>query len=176
LSGITKNKRSKNNLDHFMVIPLGAPEVADLVDPCFEPVVHCLRLLSFIEDELTEFSLDRFALGDLGHLVPFMRRLEDVPNFFGTFQPLHLVILLLTQGSEEYRGGLGIKVPYLGSLIGFIVLVAHMWWPTLQTQQYPIRFCRVRLDGASFYQSTYNNLHHQNMVVCLGVPKVKEHV
>jgi hypothetical protein len=33
----------------------------------------------------------------------------------------------------------------------------------------------VRLDGASFYHSTYNSLHHQNMVVCLGVRKVMEH-
>jgi hypothetical protein len=81
----------------------------------------------FVEDESTEFSLDRFALGDLGHLVPFMCRLEDVPNFFGTFQPLHLVILLSTQGSEEYRGGLGIKVPYLSGIIGVIILVAHLW-------------------------------------------------
>jgi hypothetical protein len=46
--------------------------------------------------------------------------------------------------------------------------------PTLQTQQYPICFRGVRLDGASFYHSTCNNIHHQNMVVCLGVPKVKE--
>ena len=67
-----------------MVIPLGAPKVADLVDHRLEPVVHCLWLLSFVENESTEFSLDRFALGDLGHLVPSMRRLEDVPNFFGS--------------------------------------------------------------------------------------------
>ena len=32
-----ENKRSKNNLDHFMVIPLGAPEVAHLVDHRLEP-------------------------------------------------------------------------------------------------------------------------------------------
>jgi hypothetical protein len=32
---------------------------------------------------MTEFSLDRLALGDLGHLVPFMRGFEDVPVFFG---------------------------------------------------------------------------------------------
>ena len=89
-----------------MVIPFGAPEVAYLVDHCFEPVVHRLWLLSFVEDESTEFSLDCFALGDLGHLVPFMRRFEDVPNFFGTIQPLHLVVLLSTQGSKEYSGGL----------------------------------------------------------------------
>jgi hypothetical protein len=87
-----------------MVIPLGAHEVADLVDHRLEPVVHCLWLLFFVEDESTEFSLDYFALGDLGHLVPFMRRFEDVPNFFGTLQPLHLVVLLSSQGSEEYRG------------------------------------------------------------------------
>jgi hypothetical protein len=55
-----------------MVIPLRALEIAYLVDHCFEPVIHCLWLLSFVEDESTEFSLDRFALGDFGHLVPFM--------------------------------------------------------------------------------------------------------
>ena len=92
-----------------MVIPLGAPEVADLVEHCFEQVVHFLRLLSFVEDESTELSFDRLSLGDLGHLVPFMHRLEDVPNFFGIFQPLHLIILLSTQGGEEYRSCLGIK-------------------------------------------------------------------
>jgi hypothetical protein len=71
-----------------MVIPLGAPEVAHLVDRHLESVVLCMWLLSFVEDESTEFSLDRFTLGDLGHLVPFMRRLEDVPNFFGIFLTL----------------------------------------------------------------------------------------
>jgi hypothetical protein len=68
-----------------MVIPFGAPEVAHLVDQGLEPVVHRLWLLSLVEDESTEFSLDRFTLGDLGHLVSFVRRLEKVPNFFGTF-------------------------------------------------------------------------------------------
>jgi hypothetical protein len=66
-----------------MIIPFGAPKVAHLVDHRLEPVVHGLWLLSFVEDESTKFSLDRFALGDLGHLVPFVRRFEDVPNFFG---------------------------------------------------------------------------------------------
>jgi hypothetical protein len=47
--------------------------------------------------------------------------------------------------------------------------------PALLTQQNSKCFCGVRLDGASFYHSTCNNLHHQNMVVCLGVPKVMEH-
>ena len=66
-----------------MVIPFGAPEVAHLVDHRLEPVVHGLRLFPFVENESTEFSLDRFTLGDLGHLVPFMCGLEDVPNLFG---------------------------------------------------------------------------------------------
>ena len=66
-----------------MVIPLGSPKVADLVDHCLEPVVHCLWLFSFVEDESTELSLDRLVLGDLGHLVPFVCRFEDVPNLFG---------------------------------------------------------------------------------------------
>jgi hypothetical protein len=68
-----------------MVIPLGAPEVAHLVDHRLEPVIHFLWLLPFVEDESAEFSLDRLALDDLGHLVPFVRRLEDIPNFFGIF-------------------------------------------------------------------------------------------
>jgi hypothetical protein len=66
-----------------MVIPFGAPEVAHLVHHCLEQVVHGLWLFSFVEDESTEFFLDRFTLGDLGHLVPFVRGFEDVPNFFG---------------------------------------------------------------------------------------------
>jgi hypothetical protein len=66
-----------------MVIPFGAPEVAHLVDHRLEPVVHCLQLFPFVEDESTEFSLDRLAFGDLGHLIPFVRGFEDVPNFFG---------------------------------------------------------------------------------------------
>jgi hypothetical protein len=91
-----------------MVIPLGASEVMDLVHNRLEPIVHCLWLLSFVENESIEFSLDRFALGDFGHLIPFMCRLENVLNFFGTLQPLHLVILLSKQESEKYRGSLGI--------------------------------------------------------------------
>jgi hypothetical protein len=66
-----------------MVIPLGAPEVAHLVHHGLEPVVHGLWLYSFVEDESTVLPLDRLALGDLGHLVPFVRGFEDVPNFFG---------------------------------------------------------------------------------------------
>jgi hypothetical protein len=79
-----------------VVVPLGAPEVADLVHQCHELVVHGLWLLSFVEDEPTEFSLDRLPLGDLGDTITFMCRLEDVQNFFGAFQPLHLVVLLPT--------------------------------------------------------------------------------
>jgi hypothetical protein len=79
-----------------MVIPLGAPEVADLVHHCLKPVVHGLWLFSFVKDDPTGFSLDCFSLGDLGYFIPFVRCLEDVPNFFGTFQPLHLVVLLST--------------------------------------------------------------------------------
>ena len=71
-----------------MVIPLGALEVAHLVHHCLESVVHGLQLFPFVEDESTELSLDRFALGDLGHLIPFVRRFEDVSNFFGIFLTL----------------------------------------------------------------------------------------
>jgi hypothetical protein len=110
-----------------MVIPFGAPEDAHLIDHSLKPVVHRLWLFSFVEDKLIEPSLDRFALGDLGHLVPFVRRFEDVPNFFGILQPLHLIILLSTQGGEEYRSCLGVEMPNLGGLVRVIVLVAHLW-------------------------------------------------
>jgi hypothetical protein len=40
--------------------------------------------------------LDRFPLGDFGHLISFVRGLEYVPNLFGALQPLHLIILLST--------------------------------------------------------------------------------
>jgi hypothetical protein len=65
-----------------MVIPFGDPKVAHLVHHCLELIVHHLWLFSFVEDESTEFSLDCFALGDLGHLIPFVRGFEDVLNFF----------------------------------------------------------------------------------------------
>jgi hypothetical protein len=42
-----------------------------------------LWLLSLVEDESTELPLDRLLFGDLGHLVPFVRRFEDVSNLFG---------------------------------------------------------------------------------------------
>jgi hypothetical protein len=58
-----------------MVIALGAPEVAHLVDQGLEPVVHGLWLLSLVKDESNELPLDRLSLGDLGHLVSFMRGL-----------------------------------------------------------------------------------------------------
>jgi hypothetical protein len=76
--------------------------VADLVDHRLKLIVHFLWLFSLVEDETTEFSADRFALGDFGQLVPFMRHLEDVPNLFSNLQSLHLVVLVPTQGSEEY--------------------------------------------------------------------------
>jgi hypothetical protein len=79
-----------------MVIPFGAPEVAHLVHQGIEPVVHGLWLLSLVEHKSTELPLDRFPLGDLGHLVSFVRGLEHVPNLLCTLQPLHLIILLST--------------------------------------------------------------------------------
>jgi hypothetical protein len=97
-----------------------------LVDHYFEPVVHRLWLLSFVEDESTELSLDRLALSDFGHLVPFMRRFEDIPNFFGIFQPLHLIILLSIQGGDEYRSCLVIKMHYLGGLITVDLKLLYM--------------------------------------------------
>jgi hypothetical protein len=79
-----------------MVIPLGAPEVAHLVHQGLKPVLHSLWLLSLVEDESTELPLDHLPLGDLGHLISFVRGLEHVPNLFSTHQPLHLIILLST--------------------------------------------------------------------------------
>jgi hypothetical protein len=79
-----------------MVILFCAPEVAHLIHQGLEPVVHGLWLLSLVEDEQTELPLDRLPLGDFCHLISFVRGFEHVPNLFGTFQPLHLIILLST--------------------------------------------------------------------------------
>jgi hypothetical protein len=79
-----------------MVIPFGATELAHLVDQGLEPVVHGLWLLSLVEDESTELPLDRLPLGDLGHLIPFVSRSLVRPKSLWHFQPLHLIILLLT--------------------------------------------------------------------------------
>jgi hypothetical protein len=79
-----------------MVIPFGAPEVAYFVDQGLEPVVHCLWLLSLVEDEPTELPLDRLPLGDFGHLISLVRGLKHVPNLLGALQPLHFIILLST--------------------------------------------------------------------------------
>jgi hypothetical protein len=79
-----------------MVIPFCAPEVAHLVHQGLELVVHGLCLLPLVKYESTELPLDRFPLGDLGHLISFVCGLEYVPNFFGTLQPLYLIILLST--------------------------------------------------------------------------------
>jgi hypothetical protein len=88
-----------------------------LVHHCLEPVVHGLRLFPFVEDEPIEFFLNLYVLGDLGHLVPFVCGFENVPNLFGVLQPLHLIILLSTQGGEEYISFLGVEVPNLGGLV-----------------------------------------------------------
>jgi hypothetical protein len=58
-----------------VVIPFFAPEVAHLVHQGFEPVVHVLWLLPLAKSEATELPLNRFPLGDFGHLVSFVRGL-----------------------------------------------------------------------------------------------------
>jgi hypothetical protein len=90
-----------------MVIPFCAPEVAHLIDHRLEPVVHGLRLFPFVEDESTELSLDRFVLGDLGHLAPFVRGFENVPNFFGVFStlaPCYTPLDTRRQGVKKLHG------------------------------------------------------------------------
>jgi hypothetical protein len=74
-----------------MVIPL----CADLVHHCLESVVHGLWLFSFVEDEPTEFSLDRFPLGDLGHFIPFVCRLRMSQNSLALFNPCTLLYFSL---------------------------------------------------------------------------------
>jgi hypothetical protein len=99
-----------------VVVPLVVLEVADLVHHCLELVVHGLWLFSFVDDEPSEFSLYHIPFGDLGHFITFVHRLQQVPNLLYALQPLHLVILL-THGSEEYGGGLGVEMSDLGGLI-----------------------------------------------------------
>ena len=66
-----------------MVIPFLTPEVAHLVHQGLEPVVHFLWLLPLAKPKATELPLDRFPLGDFGHLVSFVRGLEYVSNLLG---------------------------------------------------------------------------------------------
>jgi hypothetical protein len=91
LSRIAKYEGSKNNLNHFMVVPFGAPEVAHLVDHHLEPVVHGLRLFPFVEDESTEFSINRFVFGDLGHLVPLCTVLRTSQISMAVINPCTLL-------------------------------------------------------------------------------------
>jgi hypothetical protein len=67
-----------------------------LVHQGLELVVHGLWILPLVKHEATELPLDRFPLGDLGHLVSFVRGLEYIPNLFGALQPFRLVLLLST--------------------------------------------------------------------------------
>jgi hypothetical protein len=74
-----------------MIIPLGAPEVADLVHYGLQPVVHGLWLFSFVEDEPTKFSLDCFLLGDLGDFVPMCAVLRTSQISLALFNPCTLL-------------------------------------------------------------------------------------
>jgi hypothetical protein len=123
-----------------MVIPLGAPEVAHLVDHCIEPVIHCLWLLSFVEGELTEFSLDRLALGDLGHLVPFVCRFEDVPIFFSIYKPCTLLYSSRHKHARSIEVAWELKMPNLGGLVQVVVLVAHLWCVRSKLNNIPYAF------------------------------------
>jgi hypothetical protein len=87
-----------------------------------------LWLLSLVEHKSTELPLDRFPLGDLGHLISFVCGLEHVPNLFGALQPLHLIILLSTKIGEEYSSGLGVEMPDLGYLVRVIAFIPHGWF------------------------------------------------
>jgi hypothetical protein len=50
------------------------------------------------------------------------------------------VILLSTQGSEEYRRGLGVKVPNLGGLVRVVVLVPYLWYSRSKFNYIPNAF------------------------------------
>jgi hypothetical protein len=89
-----------------MVGSLRAPKVPNLVHHRLELVVHSLWLLSFVEGELSELSLDHLPFHDLGDVVTFVCHLEDIPSFLSALQPLHFVVLVSTQGGKEYRGRL----------------------------------------------------------------------
>jgi hypothetical protein len=84
-----------------MVIPFGAPEVAHLVHHGLEPVVHGLRLFSFVKDESTKFSsiVSRLVIlvtsspscavlsrGDNGSSIPvgYRIRIVQIPVFSDT--------------------------------------------------------------------------------------------
>jgi hypothetical protein len=93
-----------------------------------------------MKHEATELPLDRFPLGDFGHLVSFVRGFEHVPNLFGALQPLHLVILLSTQRGEEYSSGLGVEVLDSFDLLRIIILVPFLWYLRSILNNFPYAF------------------------------------
>jgi hypothetical protein len=156
-----------------MVIPFCAPEVAHLVDQGLEPVVHACGSFPWLRTNPPSSPSIVSRLVILVTSSPSCAVLSTSQISLVLFNPCTLLY------SSRHREARSIVVAW--------ELKCRIWAtssesypssprmvPALQTQQYPICLRGVRLGDASFYHSTYNNLHRQNPVVCLMGRKVKE--
>jgi hypothetical protein len=66
-----------------MVIPLVLSRLRTWFTMVLSRLYMACGSSPLLRNKSTELPLDHLALGDLGHLVPFVRGSEDVPNFFG---------------------------------------------------------------------------------------------
>jgi hypothetical protein len=108
-----------------MLIPPLASIVAELIDHCLESVVLFLWPFFFEHGKPLELSFKELHFGDL---VTFMHDLEGIPNIILTLQELHLVVLLLTQRSNEYLASLGVAMDDLLHLHMIVVLIIEIWY------------------------------------------------
>jgi hypothetical protein len=56
-----------------------------------------------------------------------VRRLEDIPNFFGIFNPCNLLYSSRHKEARNIEVAWVLKCLIWAELIGVIVLVVHMW-------------------------------------------------
>jgi hypothetical protein len=75
-----------------------------------------------------DLSFEDLHLGDLGDLVTFVHDIEGIPNTILTLQALHLIVLLLTQRSNEYLASLGVAMDDLFHLHSIVVLIIEIWY------------------------------------------------
>jgi hypothetical protein len=57
------------------------------------------------------------VFGDLGHLIPFEHRFEDIPNLFGIFQHCTLLYSSRHKDARSIEVDWELKIPDLDSLV-----------------------------------------------------------
>jgi hypothetical protein len=108
-----------------MVIPLGAPEVAHLIDHCFEPLyIACGSSPLLRMNRLSSPSIvSRLVILVTSSPSCAVLRTSQISLAFSTLAPYYTPL----DTRKQDRSCLGIKIPNLGGLVRVVVLVAHMW-------------------------------------------------